>query len=183
MKLSDDSKYHKHEIITLVLSVVIIGAIFVPYPGVNASHVEIDQNSALHGYGTGSATITLNPSSGSIGTSVSVTGLNFIPLHPVVTKFDGHPITIPSSIKTDNNGALAVAFIVPESISGLHMVTVSDGINTASAPFTVTTHVHTHKDTSDDHNKNDNESNDSRNNSDEKHNFNSNDSHLAHPYK
>jgi hypothetical protein len=168
MKFFDDSKYHKHEIVTLVLSVVIIGAIFVPYPGVNASHVEIDQNSALHGYGTGSAIITLNPSSGAIGTSVSVTGLNFIPLHPVVTKFDGHPITKPSSIKTDNNGVLAVSFTVPESVAGPHTVTVSDGTNTASATFTVTTHAHTHKDATDDHNKNDNKSNDDRNNTDKK---------------
>src|SRR5579872_6321703 len=112
MKLFDGNKYHKHEIVTLALSVVIIGAIFVPYPGVNASHVEMEQNSVLHGYGTGSATIALNPSSGAIGTSVSVTALNFISSHPVVTKFDGHPITNPSSIKTDNNGMLVVAFTV-----------------------------------------------------------------------
>ena len=138
MKLFDNSKYHKREIITLALSVVIIGAIFAPYPGVNATHAELSKNSILHGYGTGSAVITLNPSSGAVGSTVSVTGINFIPSHPVVTKFDGHPVTTPSAIKTDSNGGLAVTFKVPVSTAGPHTVTASDGTNTASATFTVT---------------------------------------------
>jgi hypothetical protein len=163
MKLFDNSKYHKREIVTLALSAVIIGAIFAPYPGVNAAHVELAQNSALHGYGTGSALITLNPSSGAVGTTVTVAGLNFIPLHPVVTKFDGHPVTIPAAIKTDSNGVLAVTFTVPASTAGPHTVTASDGTNTASATFTITTPT-THKDTNDDHSNNDNKSNDNKSN-------------------
>jgi IPT/TIG domain len=164
MKLFDNSKYHKREIVTLALSVVIIGAIFAPYPGVNASHDEIFKNSEFHGYGTGSALITLNPSSGAVGTSVTVSGLNFIPSHPVVTKFDGHPVTIPSATKTDNSGRLTVTFIVPASEIGPHTVTASDGTNTASATFTITAHATTHNNTDDDHKSNDNKSNDNKSN-------------------
>lgn len=136
MKLFDKTKYHQREIVTLALSVVIIGAIFAPYPGINAAHVE-RQNSVLHGYGTGSPTITLSLPSGAVGTIVTVSGMNFIPLHPVVTKFDGHPVTVPSAIKSDSNGALSVTFKVPASTAGPHTVTASDGTSTASATFTV----------------------------------------------
>ena len=166
MKLFDNHKYHKREIVTLALSVVIIGAIFAPYPGVNASHTEISENSVFHGYGTGSALITLTPSSGPVGTIVTVSGLNFIPLHPVVIKFDGHPITIPSAIKTNNSGGLAATFTVPASESGPHTVTASDGTNTASATFTITSS--THNDTGDVQKSNDNKSNDHKNNKNSK---------------
>ena len=135
MKLYDNTKHHKREIVTLALSVVIIGAIFVPYPGVSASHGGLP-NSIFHGYGTGSATITLSPTSGAVGTTVTVSGINFISLHPVVTKFDGHPVTSPSAVKTDINGAITLTFKVPVSTAGPHTVTASDGTNTASVTFT-----------------------------------------------
>ena len=162
MKLFDNTKYHKREIVTLALSAVIIGAIFAPYPGVNASHVELAENSKLGDYGTGSATITLSTTSGAVGTIVTVSGLNFIPLHPVVTKFDGHPVTIPAAIKADKNGAITVTFTVPASTAGPHTVTASDGTNTASATFTVTGSASGHND-NDDHKNNDNKSNDNKN--------------------
>lgn len=85
------------------------------------------------------ASITLDPTSGAVGTTVTVTGLHFLPLHPVVTKFDGHPATKPSAIKTDSNGVFTVSFMVPSSKNGSHIVTISDGTNSASATFTVTT--------------------------------------------
>src|SRR5690242_21448184 len=41
MKPSTGRKYHKREILTLALSIVIIGAIFMPYPDISAVQVKL----------------------------------------------------------------------------------------------------------------------------------------------
>src|SRR5690242_814101 len=41
MKSSTGRKFHKREILTLALSIVIIGAIFMPYPDISAVQVKL----------------------------------------------------------------------------------------------------------------------------------------------
>ena len=83
--------------------------------------------------------IILNPSSGPVGTSVNVTGAGFDPSSTVTIKFDGHPVaTSPSTVTTTAAGFFTATFNVPPSSNGDHTVKATQGSNSASKPFTVT---------------------------------------------
>jgi len=81
------------------------------------------------------SSIALNPTSGPVGTSVNVTGNGFNSTSTVNLKFDSTPL---SPATTDNEGSFSSAFTVPESVNGPHNVTATEGSNTASQSFTVT---------------------------------------------
>src|SRR5256712_7531928 len=86
--------------------------------------------------------ISLSPSSGSAGTSVTVTGNSFSPSSHVTISFDGTRVsTTPGKIKTDGSGKFSASFTVPtSSAAGPHTVKAADALsNSASASFTVTT--------------------------------------------
>jgi Bacterial Ig-like domain/Bacterial Ig domain len=91
------------------------------------------------GTSTGSA-ITRNPASGPIGTTVTITGTDFDPSQTVEITFDGDPVTTnPVIVTTNTNGdILATTFVVPPSSSGSKDIVVTDGFNSASKPFNVT---------------------------------------------
>jgi hypothetical protein len=83
-----------------------------------------------------SARIILTPTSGPIGTPVTVTGTDFDPSSSVTIEFDTNTLT---TVTTDSNGDFSADFIVPLSaLSGPHIVTASDGSDSSSATFTVT---------------------------------------------
>lgn len=77
--------------------------------------------------------ITVSPTSGTVGSPFTVTGAGFDPNTNVTIEFDGNFGTK----KSDNNGSFKVTFGVPESTSGVHNVTASEGSNSASKQFTV----------------------------------------------
>jgi hypothetical protein len=80
--------------------------------------------------------IILTPTSGPIGTPVTVTGTDFDPSSSVTIEFDTNTLT---TVTTDSNGDFSADFIVPLSaLSGPHIVTASDGSDSSSATFTVT---------------------------------------------
>src|SRR3989475_788425 len=86
--------------------------------------------------------ISLSPTSGSAGTSVTVTGNSFSPSSHVTISFDGTRVsTTPGKIKTDGSGKFSASFTVPtSSAAGPHTVKATDALsNSASAQFTVTT--------------------------------------------
>src|SRR3989475_765388 len=89
------------------------------------------------------ATISLNPSSGPAGTTVTVTGTNFSPNSAIIAvTYDGTSVTTnPAIIQTDSSGGFSATFAVPSpSNPGSHTVNATDASsNSASAPFTVTT--------------------------------------------
>jgi hypothetical protein len=84
--------------------------------------------------------ITLNPTSGPVGTSVTVTGTGFAGTSTITIKFDGvtQTTTLPT-VTTDSDGSFTASFDVPSASLGDHTVSATDeDDNTASATFTVT---------------------------------------------
>src|SRR5256712_683046 len=86
--------------------------------------------------------LSLNPTSGTTGTTVTVTGKNFAANSGITISYDGSAIpTNPSVITTDSTGGFTGSITVPSSsAAGTHTVQATDASNhPASAQFTVTT--------------------------------------------
>ena len=83
--------------------------------------------------------VSLSPSSGLGGSSVTIAGANFIASHGLTTAYDGSSTGMPTSCSTNSTGGISsgCAFAVPSPKSGPHTVSVSDGTNTPTAIFTV----------------------------------------------
>src|SRR2546428_4794777 len=87
------------------------------------------------------ATISLNPTSGPAGTTVTVTGKNFASNSGITISYDGSAITTPTTITTDSTGGFTGSITIPSSSgAGPHTVKATDASNhPASAQFTVMT--------------------------------------------
>src|SRR5207245_8619241 len=86
--------------------------------------------------------ISLNPSSGPAGTTVTVTGINFKGNTAITTTYDGVAITTnPATVTSTSTGGFTESITIPStSTAGSHTVSAkSSGSNLASATFTVTT--------------------------------------------
>src|SRR2546428_436710 len=86
--------------------------------------------------------ISLNPTSGPAGTTVTVSGSGFAANSGITISYDGAAMTTnPGTITTDSTGAFSGSITVPlSSAAGPHMVKATDASNhPASASFTVTT--------------------------------------------
>ena len=80
--------------------------------------------------------LTLSPTSGPTGTTVSVTGIAFSNNHQVTLTWDG--TTSLGTVTTDSTGGFSTTFQVPTAPNGSHTVQATDGAgNIHSAPFTV----------------------------------------------
>lgn len=79
--------------------------------------------------------IVLRPTSGPVGTSVNVTGINFDPNSQVAITFGGNPVT---TATPNGNGVFSTTFTVPQSSGGLQPVKATQGSKSASQSFTVT---------------------------------------------
>jgi len=85
------------------------------------------------------ASITISPTSGVVGTLVTITGSNFAANTAVTVKFDGVTLTTnPISITTASNGGFTASVTIPNISTGSHTVTVTVGSQTATATFTIT---------------------------------------------
>ena len=83
-------------------------------------------------------TITLTPTSGPVGTSVTVTGVNFAPSSDVTIKFDTNIVTTtPSTVTTTTSGGFSANFTVPVSAIGTQTVEAAQGSNSVSKTFEV----------------------------------------------
>ena len=81
-------------------------------------------------------TISINPTSGTVLTSVTVTGNGFDPISTVVITFGGSNV---STVTPTSNGGFTATFRVPLSSSiGDQTVKATQGSNSASKTFTVT---------------------------------------------
>src|SRR5438445_3192345 len=116
---------------SLVLLIVILSI-----PAVSESNNMIPQASSLS-----LATISLDPTSGPVGTTVTVTGSLFLPGSVVTISYDGITVTTtPGTITTDLSGGFSATFTVPTSTAGSHTVSAKDAaLNSGSAQFIVTT--------------------------------------------
>jgi len=87
-----------------------------------------------------SASITINPTSGSSGTTVTVTGTGFAASQTITITYDGTAVTTtPSPITTNAAGYFTATFSVPVGEAGTYVVSVSDGTSTITANFESTT--------------------------------------------
>jgi len=78
--------------------------------------------------------VSLNKTTGNVDTPLIVSGTGFIGGGIVTIKYDDFEVAITAA---NSAGAFSTAFNVPVSISGRHMVTVSDGTNTQQLVFTM----------------------------------------------
>ena len=87
-----------------------------------------------------SAAITLNPTSGTIGTTVTVSGSNFPPNSAVSVTYAGNAVTTtPGSVATSSTGAFSASFAVPQSsVPGQNAVRATAGGVSTTSTFTHT---------------------------------------------
>lgn len=87
--------------------------------------------------------ITITPTSGVAGTTVTVTGNGFSPSRTITITYNANLVTTtPTTITTDSTGGFtAISFTVPAGLAGTYPVEASDGTYGASANFTATIEV------------------------------------------
>ncbi|MFC2025422.1 IPT/TIG domain-containing protein [Chloroflexota bacterium] len=66
---------------------------------------------------------------GHVGMAVTITGTGFIPNATVTITYTTEPVVL-ATVTTDRNGAFSATFVVPPSIGGNHIITVTDGNTT-----------------------------------------------------
>jgi hypothetical protein len=97
-------------------------------------------HSASAGY-TVTPALSLNPSAGAAGSTVTLSGSSYAPNSDITVTFDGAALTTSGICTTDASGYLLAGnnctFTVPATTAGIHTVTVSDGTYTGSATFAV----------------------------------------------
>src|SRR2546425_1142381 len=122
----------KHVFESLLVLLIVILSI----PAVSESNNMIPQASSLQLL----STISLDPTSGPAGTTVTITGSLFLPGSVVTISYDGTAVaTTPATITTDLSGGFSATFTVPASTAGSHTVSAKDAAsNSASAQFNVT---------------------------------------------
>ena len=104
---------------------------------INPRPVSITSNQTITAVFVNKA-LTLSPSWGLVGTTVTATGTTFSPSHAITLTYDGTAlITSPSTITSNSTGGFSATFQVPTSTAGTHQVQATDGTNTYSALFTV----------------------------------------------
>ncbi len=107
------------------------------------SHNIITSDNATHSITTPTSVttaITLSPTSGPNGTTVTVTGTNLIPSQTIAITYNGTTVTTnPATVTSTGTGSFTAKFNVPSSPAGGATVQASDGTNSPAAGFTVTT--------------------------------------------
>jgi hypothetical protein len=84
--------------------------------------------------------VTLNPTSGPSGTTVTITGNGFGASKVITVKYNNISVTTsPASVTTNSTGYFTATFSVPTGVAGTYEVLVSDGTNAATADFVSTT--------------------------------------------
>ncbi len=97
-----------------------------------------DGNKAEAEFTIAAAAVSLNPTTGYVGTEVTVSGSGFKANKPVTITFDNDDVG-PASTSTDGDGKFTASFTVPTRITGKYEVKASDGTNTGEADFEIST--------------------------------------------
>jgi hypothetical protein len=90
-------------------------------------------------YTGGGSLSGLNPTSGKAGSSASATVTGFLPSAPLSVTVGGIAAAVSSGGTTNTSGGSTVIFTIPAVAAGAQPVVVSDGSDSATAPFTVVT--------------------------------------------
>ena len=84
-------------------------------------------NTASATYTVTSPTVKVAPTSGTVGSSVTVSGTGFTPSATVSLTYDGSLLqTSPGSVSTTSGGSFTATFTVPPSTSGPHTIAAAD---------------------------------------------------------
>ena len=98
---------------------------------------DVSANSAIASF-TVEQKITISPTTGAPGTTVTVTGTGFGASMPITIKYNGVPVTTnPAAISTDANGSFSASFSVPTCTAATYQAEASDGTGSDSTEFTV----------------------------------------------
>jgi hypothetical protein len=81
------------------------------------------------------STVVMTPTSGFVGTSITLTGSGFASQKSLAVKYDA--TTIPTTTQTDTKGGFTIVFNAPVSKGGNHSVVVTDGTNTITNTFSM----------------------------------------------
>jgi hypothetical protein len=86
---------------------------------------------------TVTSTMSINPTSGPVDTSVTVTGAGFLASKPISITYDSASVnTGPVTFTSDSKGSFSTTFKIPAGASGVHVIKASDGTNSGTANFT-----------------------------------------------
>lgn len=104
----------------------------------NSRSISISSNTQITAVYRDTA-LSVSPSSGTGGSSVTATGTTFLPSHVVTLSLDGTNLaTNPASVVTNSTGGFIATFMIPAGIStGLHTVSATDGTNSHSTTLSV----------------------------------------------
>jgi hypothetical protein len=82
--------------------------------------------------------ITLNPTAGSSGDTVAVTGDGFAALAAVTIQVDGTAVTTnPATVTSSAAGHFSASITMPSVVRGPHIITASDSVGSTTATFSV----------------------------------------------
>jgi hypothetical protein len=80
--------------------------------------------------------MSVNPTSGTVGSKVTVLGTGFLASRGIIFTFDSLPlVTSPASVVANAKGSFNATFDVPGSASGTHDISTNDDTSTATQPF------------------------------------------------
>ena len=96
-------------------------------------------NRASSPFVLGPPTLSLSPTSGFVGTEITATGAGYTPSTLLTVGFGSQSVSgcTTGSLRSDTHGDFSCEFDAPHAQVGSHLVSVSDGTNTATAPFSI----------------------------------------------
>jgi len=117
------------------------GANFMVPNAARGSHTVSAQDEAAHTaqaiYSVGQQA-SVSPATGTVGTSVSVSGNGFADAAPLTIKFAGETVTtVPAGLNTRSDGTFSGTFAVPPTSGGTFLVEISDGTYSMTSSFQV----------------------------------------------
>jgi len=80
------------------------------------------------------ATVELTETTGDVGTALALSGNSFTPGAAISVRYDDTEV---AAVTADDDGAFSAAFNAPASSGGSHLITISDGTNSAQITFTM----------------------------------------------
>ena len=84
------------------------------------------------------SSLAISPSSGSLDTSVVVSGLNFAPNSAITVNFDGNAIvTYPATLQSNSTGGFSATINTPIASAGIKQISATDSYNSPYSNFTV----------------------------------------------
>jgi hypothetical protein len=117
------------------------GATFTVPNAASGNHTVSAQDASAHAaqaiYAVGQQA-SVSPATGTVGTSVSVSGNGFGAGVPLSIKFAGEPVTtVPAGLTTRSDGTFSGTFAVPAASGGTFLVEISDGTYSMTSSFQV----------------------------------------------